>query len=48
MVAAIGLIQSGNCQINNKKVVKPNYLCRERDTISIVTKAGDREIKRSV
>jgi small subunit ribosomal protein S4 len=47
MAAAIGLIQSGNCRINNRKVIKPNYICGERDVITIVTKAGIRQVKKS-
>lgn len=45
--AAIGLIQSGNCRINNRKVIKPNYICGDRDVITIVTKAGIRQVKKS-
>jgi small subunit ribosomal protein S4 len=47
MAAAINLIQSGNCKINNRKVFKPNYICGERDVITIVTKAGIRQVKQN-
>nr|ALO21249.1 ribosomal protein S4 [Chloromonas radiata] len=54
MAAAISLIQSGNCRISNpsstggaRKIVKPNYICGERDIITIKTKTGIREVKMS-
>jgi small subunit ribosomal protein S4 len=47
MASAISLIQSGNCKINNRKVIKPNYICGERDVITVVTKAGIRQVKQN-
>ena len=45
IATAITLIQSGNCKINNRKIIKPNYICTDRDIITILTKTGIRTVK---
>lgn len=49
MGAAITLIQNGNCQVNNRKILRPNYICAERelDKISVLTNKGLRRVKRA-
>jgi ribosomal protein S4 len=47
MNVALQIINQGKLKINNKRIRTPNYICSSKDTISIQTKKGVREIKLS-
>jgi len=47
MGIALQIINQGKLKINNKRVRTPNYICTSKDTISIQTKQGIRQIKLS-
>jgi len=47
MNIALQIINQGKLKINNKRIRTPNYICSSKDTISIQTKKGVREIKLS-
>ena len=42
---SLQLINQGNVQVNNRKVLLPNYICNSRDTISVKTEKGIRKFK---
>jgi small subunit ribosomal protein S4 len=45
MGSALQLINSGAVKMNNKRVRTPNYLCKERDVLSVTTQTGTRQFK---
>nr|AWI68318.1 ribosomal protein S4 [Pediastrum duplex]AWI68512.1 ribosomal protein S4 [Pediastrum duplex] len=42
---ALQLINQGNVQVNNRKILFPNYICSSKDTISLKTDKGIRKFK---
>jgi small subunit ribosomal protein S4 len=42
---ALQLINLGNVQVNNRKVLFPNYICNSKDTISLKTEKGIQKFK---
>nr|YP_009492098.1 ribosomal protein S4 [Pseudopediastrum boryanum]AWI68627.1 ribosomal protein S4 [Pseudopediastrum boryanum] len=42
---ALQLINQGNVQVNNRKILFPNYICSLKDTISLKTDKGIRKFK---
>ncbi len=47
MASALQLISQGALKINNKKIKTPNYICNNRDVLTLTTKQGQRQIKLS-
>lgn len=45
MANALETINQGKVQVNNRKVLIPNYFCRGKDTISIKTEKGIRKFQ---
>jgi len=45
LTEALKFIQKGNVLVNNRKVTVPNYICTQKDIISIVTNKGIRKVK---
>jgi small subunit ribosomal protein S4 len=45
MANALDSINQGKVQVNNRKVFLPNYLCRQKDVISVKTEKGIRKIQ---
>lgn len=44
---AIQLMNQGKVQVNSRKVKAPNYICNQKDVISVLTNQGTRKLKLS-
>jgi ribosomal protein S4 len=45
MANALEYINQGKVQVNNRKVLLPNYLCHSKDMISVKTEKGIRKFQ---
>jgi ribosomal protein S4 len=45
LTAALKAIQQGTVFVNNRKVTMPNYICTNKDVVSISTEKGMRKVK---
>ena len=41
LLGNLELINSGKVQVNNRKVKIPNYICSQKDTISVSSEKGN-------